>query len=77
MMRHVYLYRETFRVRHLYGIREVVRSHNEDNDEEVDADCRDLKDSLAELKSVLTGLFEKVEQNEKILNELQSASSSR
>ena len=47
------------------------------DEEEEDADCMELKQSLAELKSVITGLFKKVEQNEKILKELQSASSSR
>lgn len=52
-------------------------SRDEDNDEEEDADCIELKETLAELKSVIIGLFKKVEQNEKILKELQSASSSR
>ena len=52
-------------------------SRPQDNEEEEDADCMELKESLAELKSVITGLFKKVEQNEKTLKELQSASSSR
>ena len=49
---------------------------DEIGEEDKDADCTELKETLAELKSVITGLL-KVEQNEKILKELQSTSSSR
>ena len=52
-------------------------SRDENGEEDEDEDCAELKETLAELKSVITGLFKKVEQNEKILKELQSASSSR